>query len=106
MSTDLNAFFKEHQKFEVYNGWKIRKTNPRITCADGFNLSVQARHTAYCEPRDDRGPWVRVEVGFPSAEPEFIMDHCEDPENPTGTVYGYVPIELVEKLIDYHGGMV
>ena len=106
MSTDLNAFFEKHKKFKVYGGWKVRETNPHIHCKDGFHLSVQARSTSYCAPRDDHGPWLLVEVGFPSATPEFIMDHCEDPENPTGTVYAYVPIGLVEKLIDYHGGMV
>ena len=33
------------------------------------------------------------------------MRYCEDPETPTETVYGYVPIELVETLIAAHGGM-
>ena len=27
------------------------------------------------------------------------------PDAPTQTVYGYVPIEVVEKLIDSHGGI-
>lgn len=76
----------------------------RIVCADGFSLSVQATHGAYCSPRVNIGPWYQVEVGFPSAEPEFIMGFAEQPEIPTDTVYGYVDIELVEKLIALHGG--
>lgn len=76
----------------------------RITCKDGFSLSVQATHGAYCAPRHNIGPWWGVEVGFPSAEPELIMHHAEQPENPTETVYGYVDIELVEQLIALHGG--
>ena len=79
--------------------------SPRITCQDGFSLSVQATHGAYCSPRNNTGPWSAVEVGFPSAEPELIMSYCGDPKKPTETVYGYVPIELVEELIEKHGGI-
>lgn len=77
----------------------------RITCADGFSLSVQATHGAYCSPRQNIGPWYEVEVGFPSAEPTSILSYAEQKEKPTETVYGYVPIDLVEALIDEHGGM-
>jgi hypothetical protein len=77
----------------------------RIECADGFSLSVQASHGAYCSPRTNLGPWYQVEVGYPSDVPTEIMHYCENPETPTETVYGYVPIELVETLIEAHGGM-
>lgn len=77
----------------------------RITCKDGFSLSVQATHGAYCSPRQNIGPWHSVEVGYPSAAPELIMSYAERPECPTETVYGYVPIELVEQLINQHGGI-
>ncbi len=76
----------------------------RITCVDGFSLSVQATQGAYCSPRTNSGPWYSVEVGYPSAVPEFILSYAEDDANPTETVYGYVDIELVEKLIASHGG--
>ena len=76
----------------------------RIVCTDGFSLSVQATRGAYCTPRTNLGPWLEVEVGFPSAKPELIMHRAEDPERPTKTVYGYVDIELVEQLIELHGG--
>jgi len=77
----------------------------RITCADGFSISVQANEYAYCYPRDNYGPWYEVECGFPSSVPELIMHYCENAENPTGTVYGYVPIDLVEELLQLHGGI-
>lgn len=78
--------------------------SPRIGCRDGFSLSVQASSSTYCSPRRNQGPWFEVEVGFPSATPELIMQYCEDKSRPTDTVYGYVPIELVEQLIAMHGG--
>ena len=78
----------------------------RIECADGFSISVQGHDGAYCLPRidDEWGDmeYSHVECGFPSAEPEFIMDYVEDDNNPTDTVYGYVPVDLVEALIDLH----
>ena len=80
-------------------------TAKRITCADGFSLSVQATHGAYCSPRTNIGPWHEVEVGFPSEAPELILSYAEDHDQLTKTVYGYVPIELVDQLIELHGGM-
>jgi hypothetical protein len=76
----------------------------RIACKDGFSLSVQANWGAYCTPRQNVGPWREVEVGFPSAIPLSIMAYAENVDNPTETVYGYVPIELVEALVEEHGG--
>ena len=29
-------------------------------------MSVQGNEGAYCEPRDDHGPYSQVEVGFPN----------------------------------------
>lgn len=76
----------------------------RIVCEDGFSLSVQATHGAYCSPRQNIGPWHEVEVGFPSEAPALIGHLAEDASRPTETVYPYVEIELVEKLIAMHGG--
>lgn len=77
---------------------------PRIVCVDGFSLSAQATQGAYCSPRQNVGPWREVEVGFPSAPPELIGHLAEDPDDPTRTVYPYVAVELVERLIEMHGG--
>ena len=78
----------------------------RITCKDGFSLSVQCNEVNYCSPRVDRSDfYYEVEVGYPSEKPDFIMGYAEDPDKPTETVYGYVPIELVQKLIESHGGV-
>lgn len=103
---DLNAYLTSQrdvndEKVICDDAFPLAK---RIKCKDGFSLSVQATHGAYCSPRRNIGPWYKVEVGFPSAQPELIMSYAEQPECPTDTVYGYVPIELVEQLIDLHGG--
>lgn len=80
---------------------------PRIECADGFSLSVQGHSGAYCRPRGDfEDRYTMVEIGFPSAREELIMPYIDGGEDtdPTQTVYGYVPVELVEQVITKHGG--
>jgi hypothetical protein len=107
MNINLNEYLssqRDESDPNVYEN-KTFPTAKRIECADGFSLSVQAAHVAYCSPRRNIGPWHEVEVGFPSERPDYIMEYAEDPRRPTDTVYGYVPIELVEKLIAKHGGL-
>jgi hypothetical protein len=77
----------------------------RIECADGTTLSVQGGSTAYCEPRENNAHWTSVEVGFPSKKLIEIMEYAEEPDNPTSSVYGYVPIELVVQAINSCGGI-
>jgi hypothetical protein len=74
-------------------------------CADGFQVSVQASSTHYCEPRDNFGPYTEVELGYPSEPVEAWLEYAEDPDRPTTTVYGYVPIEWVVQVLDQHGGI-
>jgi hypothetical protein len=37
---------------------------------------------------------------------ELIIDWAEDRDDPTGTVYGYVPVSVVTNVLAKHGGMV
>jgi len=78
----------------------------RIFCVDGFSMSVQVHDCAYCTPRNGLADeWYEAEIGFPSARPsDAIMKYCESPEDPTGTVYAYVPIRLIAEEIQRHGG--
>ena len=100
---------------------RMRDPQPpnKIRCADGFTLSVIAGEGAYSSPRPDRygglgdapgdypGPYHAVEVGFPSSRPEpwdRWVEYAETPQDPTQTVYGYVPVPLVRDLVASHGG--
>lgn len=84
---------------------------PIIKCADGFSMSVQADAAMYCSPRTTLFPdnwgdgYESVEIGFPTAEEPMIMEYAEDPDDPTGTVYGWVPVEIVDAVIQKHGGI-
>lgn len=76
-----------------------------IICTDGFNVSVQASKHHYCSPREYDAEWSSVELGFPSAADDLIQGYAETPDEPTQTVYGYVPIDTVARLIIKHGGI-
>jgi len=85
----------------------VRKHYDRVVCADGFTMSVQASAYNYCQPQESGAPkYDLVEIGFPTAKEPMLMPYAETPENPTDTVYAYVPVELVTNVIVKHGGMV
>jgi len=91
---------------ETYTG-KYYPMRPRVTCDDGFSISIQGgTEYHYCEPRERCNEYYELEIGYPSEADDIISLYAEDKEDLTGTVYGYVPIEIVEKLIYYHGGIV
>ena len=79
---------------------------PCMKMKSGLNMSVQVGEFMYCSPRSNVGPWHEVEVGFPSTKIDKIMDWAENPDNPEKTVYGYVPINLIDEIIEENGGLV
>ena len=90
----------------TWNGerWCIR---PGMECADGFTISVQASDFHYCSPRiNGADQYENVELGFPNMKEPLIADYAEDQDDLIHTVYGFVPIEVVNKLIEKHGGIV
>ena len=104
-----NVNEKDYRGTESEHLWEdgIRRIirNPYLICKDGFTMSVQASDTHYSEPKCLADEYSEVEIGFPSDVESLIMDYCEDDENPCGTVYGYVPVELVDRVIEKHGGI-
>lgn len=82
--------------------------NKRIVCSDGFSISIQANDGAYCRPRediDDVSVYSMFELGFPSDECDVIREYAEGENSLTDTVYPYVPRDVVEKMIESHGGI-
>ena len=79
----------------------------RAVCADGFSMSVQAHDGSYCHPRRGGAEiYESVEVGFPSAPEPLLMEWAESPDEPTETVYGWVPVDVVRRVIEKHGGLI
>lgn len=80
----------------------------KIQCNDGFSISIQASACHYCEPRRSfEGPYTELELGYPSCSEELLIPYREnDCCKPEDTVYPYVPVEVVDKVIKKHGGIV
>jgi hypothetical protein len=90
---DFNEFQHSHRDAQGYL--------PKLTLPDGGTLSVQAGHRYYCTPRLDNQPaYTHVEVGFPSRKIDALMPYAEMPTRPTRTVYGWVPVEIINQLIN------
>ena len=101
----INEFLKKHYSECVIKGIKLVQPCKRIECADGFSISVQANKYAYCMPAANKAwPYDSVELGFPNAIDELIELYSEAPGS-TNTIYGYVPISIVEYLVEKHGGI-
>ena len=82
----------------------------RIECNSGLSLSIQASEGHYCSPRENSKRntyeiYSEFEVGFPSEKINEIICYAEQQEIPTNTVYGYVPREVIELVIEKNGGI-
>ena len=85
----------------------LRKMYERVVCKSGFQMSVQASEFSYCSPRENGAPkYTEVEIGMPSMTEPMLLEYAEDPGNPTGTVYAWVPSQVVTNVIAKHGGIV
>jgi hypothetical protein len=117
----INEYIKKYRiitnynsKDNTYNNDEARddmvvSRNPHLICVDGFEMSVQAGHSLYSSPKDISDYYTEVEVGFPSEAEELLFDYAENRyENEpsyTDTVYPYVPVEVVDNIINKHGGI-
>lgn len=119
---NISEFFKDNRFVtghdfnfaigEIDKGMPTMRT--RIVLCDGNSVSIQASETHYCYPRKTwhieelKGfdvPYYEYEIGFPTFKAKEWMQFAEQPDEPTETVYGYVPVEVIQDVIDQHGGI-
>ena len=121
MKTSINEFIKNNLKVTNFakNSDPLMKhlmtssRLPQIVCVDGFEMSVQVGFSLYCKPKKVAKRYSEVEIGFPSDhEPlieeyaeTFYKDDGEDVTDYTDTVYPYVPVKIVNKVLKKHGGI-
>lgn len=102
----VNEHLQKHMKVELeteYGTYYAR--TPRFKCADGYEVSIQCGHGLYCTPRENNAcPYSAVELGYPNEHDGMLDEWCEAPSTPTDTVYAYVPVSVVNALIEKHGG--
>ena len=113
----INEFIKKNLKVKVLSEDPLMKhiatssRLPHIICEDGFSMSVQVGYSLYCTPKKVAKRYSAVEIGFPSEPEELIKDYAEfapfdeDTTDYTDTVYPYVPVKIVDKVLKKHGGI-
>ena len=115
MKTNINEFIKNNLKVKVLSEDPLMKhimtssKLPHIVCTDGFTMSVQVGYSLYSTPKKVAKRYSEVEIGFPSDHEPLIEKWAENSfeEEPdyTNTVYPYVPVKVVDKVLKKHGGI-
>ena len=113
----INEFIKNNLKVKVLNDDPLMKhimtssRLPHIVCEDGFSMSVQVGYSLYSTPKKVAKRYSAVEIGYPSEPEELIKEYAEfapfdeDTADYTDTVYPYVPVKIVDKVLKKHGGI-
>ena len=117
MKTSINEFIKNNLKVTNFakNSDPLMKHMltstrlPQIVCVDGFEMSVQVGFSLYSTPKKVAKRYSAVEIGFPSEHEPLIEEYAEsfydDVTDYTDTVYPYVPVKIVNKVLKKHGGI-
>jgi len=115
----INEFIKNNLKVtyptEEYSSMEHMLTStrlPHIICSDGFSMSVQVGYSLYSTPKKLAKRYSAVEIGYPSDHEPLIEKYAEftpfdENEEPdfTNTVYPYVPVAVVNRVLKKHGGI-
>ena len=114
----INKFIQENLKvtppaedYSLMNHMLASSRLPQIHCTDGFSMSVQVGYSLYCTPKKVAKRYSAVEIGYPSEHEPLIEEYAEcytfeelDIDF-TNTVYPYVPVNVVNKVLRKHGGI-
>lgn len=77
---------------------------PKFLLKDGISLSIQASSAHYSSLDSfEQDKYETVEVGFPSEPIPELLPYAEDSGAPTDSVYAYVPVDLLNNIIEAHG---
>ena len=85
----------------------MKELGKRYILHDGTVLSIQASDGHYCAPRNNIGPYTTAEVHVVLGRDPEGWETFQDVYDGEyeGRYYGYVPIDLIEKLIADRGGI-
>ena len=115
----INEFIQRNLKVTNHSSYPSMKHMltstrlPKIVCVDGFKMSVQVGSSLYSTPKKVAKRYSAVEIGFPSEHEPLIEKYAEtfykedemDVTDYTDTVYPFVPVKIVDKVLKKHGGI-
>ena len=102
----LKEFFKITYSATGQYDFDNFKLRPYIFCCDGFGLSVQGSAHHHSTPKRSELWYATLEVGCLS-EREVALDRFaeEQPINLEKTIYPYVPVGIINRVIEKHDGI-
>ena len=110
----INEFIKNNLKVKVLNEDPLMRHMmtstrlPHIVCVDGFTMSVQVGYSLYSEPKKVAKRYSKVEIGYPSERESLLEEYVESfyvTPDFTDSIYPYVPVKVVDKVLKKHGGI-
>ena len=110
----INEFIKNNLKVKVLNEDPLMRHMmtstrlPHIVCTDGFTMSVQVGYSLYSEPKKVAKRYSKVEIGYPSERESLLEEYVESfyvTPDFTDSIYPYVPVKVVDKVLKKHGGI-
>ena len=116
MKNNINEFIKNNLKVKVLYGNKdplmkhimTSSRLPQIHCIDGFSMSVQVGYSLYSKPKKVAKRYSEVEIGYPSERESLLEEYVESfyvTPDFTDSIYPYVPVKVVDKVLKKHGGI-
>jgi len=110
----INEFIKNNLKVKVLNEDPLMRHMmtstrlPHIVCTDGFTMSVQVGYSLYSVPKKVAKRYSKVEIGYPSERESLLEEYVESfyvTPDFTDSIYPYVPVKVVDKVLKKHGGI-
>jgi hypothetical protein len=80
----------------------------RIILKSGLSMSIQSHAGSYCFPRQGGLPshkYTSFEIGYPNEPVADLSYYAEDLDDPCGTIYPYVPLNIIQSIYDSNGGI-
>ncbi len=100
-----NAFLKKHYKPNILGLYMPR---PRVKCADGYTVSIQAGSgsNVRCWPHEDTNHFSHVQLDTPSCQDKELIPYRMEPDDENEIFFFFVPVEVVDRVLKKHGGIV
>lgn len=106
---------KDHISLGDYLSLSHTKENikrPMVVCNDGFTMYVSADDNSYCFPKfnlENGNEYREVEISYPSMNDEalcaFASEYLYIGNDITENTLPHVPVEIVEQVLENHGGI-
>jgi hypothetical protein len=99
--------FNELMKEAIYHSFTPNQNFPSIMIRkkiilgknNDLTMSVQASYYHYSKPQKEADFYKQWEIGYPSKQEELLMPYAENVNNPTETIYAFVPTRVILQLI-------